>query len=51
MTAELVEEVFGLRCLVVPDPAAGTPQVVPLGRGTRNTSSGSRSSDPRNGHA
>lgn len=32
VTAELVEEVFGLRCLVVPDPAVGTPQVVPLGR-------------------
>ncbi|MCO1337393.1 iron-dicitrate transporter ATP-binding subunit [Kocuria polaris] len=32
ITAELVEEVFGLRCLVVPDPAAGTPQVIPLGR-------------------
>lgn len=32
VTARLVEEVFGLRCLVVPDPVAGTPQVVPLGR-------------------
>ncbi|MFC4068659.1 ABC transporter ATP-binding protein [Actinoplanes subglobosus] len=32
VTAELVEAVFGLRCLVVPDPVAGTPQVVPLGR-------------------
>lgn len=32
VTAELVEEVFGLRCLVVPDPVAGTPSVVPLGR-------------------
>ncbi|GAA1502615.1 ABC transporter ATP-binding protein [Nocardioides humi] len=32
VTVELVEEVFGLRCLVVPDPAAGSPQVVPLGR-------------------
>jgi iron complex transport system ATP-binding protein len=32
VTAELVEGVFGLRCLVVPDPAVGTPQVVPLGR-------------------
>lgn len=32
VTAELVEEVFGLRCIVVPDPVAGTPQVVPLGR-------------------
>ncbi len=32
VTAELVEHVFGLPCLVVPDPVAGTPQVVPLGR-------------------
>jgi iron complex transport system ATP-binding protein len=32
VTAELVEEVFGLRCLVVTDPVAGTPHVVPLGR-------------------
>lgn len=32
VTAELVKEVFGLRCLVVPDPVAGTPSVVPLGR-------------------
>lgn len=32
VTADLVEEVFGLRCLVVPDPVAGSPQVVPLGR-------------------
>jgi iron complex transport system ATP-binding protein len=32
VTAGLVEEVFGLRCLVVPDPVAGTPQVVPIGR-------------------
>ncbi|MFF5075427.1 ABC transporter ATP-binding protein [Actinoplanes sp. NPDC000266] len=35
VTAELVEKVFGLRCLVVPDPVAGTPQVVPLGRDRR----------------
>ncbi|MGO1183937.1 MAG: ABC transporter ATP-binding protein [Micrococcaceae bacterium] len=32
VTAELVEEVFGLKCVVVPDPVAGTPSVVPLGR-------------------
>ncbi|GAA1182413.1 ABC transporter ATP-binding protein [Nesterenkonia xinjiangensis] len=32
MTEALVEEVFGLRCRVLPDPVAGTPQVVPLGR-------------------
>ncbi|UUA04686.1 MULTISPECIES: ABC transporter ATP-binding protein [Streptomyces] len=32
VTAELVEEVFGLRCLVMRDPVSGSPQVVPLGR-------------------
>ncbi|WP_166354901.1 ABC transporter ATP-binding protein [Phytoactinopolyspora limicola] len=30
--AELVEEVFGLPCRVVPDPVTDTPMVVPLGR-------------------
>jgi iron complex transport system ATP-binding protein len=29
VTAGLVEEVFGLRCLVVPCPASGAPMVVP----------------------
>ncbi|MFI7611700.1 ABC transporter ATP-binding protein [Nonomuraea terrae] len=29
ITAELVEKVFGLSCVVVPDPVAGTPMVVP----------------------
>jgi iron complex transport system ATP-binding protein len=29
ITAELVEKVFGLSCVVVPDPVAGTPIVVP----------------------
>ncbi|CAM3439219.1 ABC transporter ATP-binding protein [Occultella aeris] len=32
VTAEMVEAVFGLKCLVVPDPVSGTPSVVPLGR-------------------
>ncbi|MGO1623377.1 ABC transporter ATP-binding protein, partial [Flaviflexus sp.] len=32
VTAELVEEVFGLKCLVVPDPISGTPSVVPRGK-------------------
>ncbi|WP_353649363.1 ABC transporter ATP-binding protein [Nakamurella sp. A5-74] len=32
VTAELVYEVFGLRCTVIPDPVAGTPLVIPLGR-------------------
>ncbi|WP_110589534.1 ABC transporter ATP-binding protein [Microbacterium suaedae] len=38
ITEELVEHVFGLRCRVVPDPVAGTPQVVPLGRERGRTS-------------
>jgi iron complex transport system ATP-binding protein len=32
MTAELVAEVFGLPCLVVPCPATGAPMVVPAAR-------------------
>lgn len=34
VTAELVREVFGLDCVVVPDPVAGSPLVVPLGTAT-----------------
>jgi iron complex transport system ATP-binding protein len=29
VTAELVDQVFGLRCLVVPCPASGAPMIVP----------------------
>ncbi|MEV1019601.1 ABC transporter ATP-binding protein [Streptomyces sp. NPDC050264] len=32
VTESLVEEVFGLRSTVVPDPASGTPLIVPMGR-------------------
>ncbi|EWC62179.1 ABC-type Fe3+-siderophore transport system, ATPase component [Actinokineospora spheciospongiae] len=32
VTAELVEDVFGLRCEVIPDPLSGTPLIVPFGR-------------------
>jgi len=32
VTAELVEEVFGLPCVVVPDPITGTPSITPVGR-------------------
>ena len=32
VTAELVHDVFGLDCHVVPDPVSGTPLVVPLSR-------------------
>ncbi|GAA3751626.1 ABC transporter ATP-binding protein [Salinactinospora qingdaonensis] len=32
ITAELVEEVFGLPCRIIPDPETGTPLVVPADR-------------------
>jgi iron complex transport system ATP-binding protein len=31
VTAELVEEVFGLPCLVIDDPVSHTPLIVPRG--------------------
>ncbi|MFJ3882125.1 ABC transporter ATP-binding protein [Streptomyces sp. NPDC090077] len=35
VTAELVEEVFGVRCQIIDDPETGTPLVVPAGRRAR----------------
>lgn len=32
ITAAMVEDVFGLRCMVGEDPVSGTPMVVPMGR-------------------
>ncbi len=32
MTEEMVQEVFGLACRIVPDPVVGTPLCLPLGR-------------------
>ncbi|MBD2607337.1 ABC transporter ATP-binding protein [Scytonema hofmannii FACHB-248] len=32
MTEEMVREVFGLECRIVPDPVSGTPMCVPIGR-------------------
>ncbi|MFC1413629.1 ABC transporter ATP-binding protein [Streptacidiphilus sp. N1-12] len=32
ITAEAVEDVFGLRCRVIQDPVSGTPLVIPIGR-------------------
>ncbi len=37
LTAELVEAVFQVPCLVVPDPETGTPMVVPRARSRRPT--------------
>jgi iron complex transport system ATP-binding protein len=33
ITAELIQEVFGLRCRVIDDPETGTPLVIPARRG------------------
>lgn len=43
VTAELVEEVFGLPCVVVPDPVTGTPSVTPIGRARDRRPGGSPS--------
>jgi ABC-type cobalamin/Fe3+-siderophores transport system ATPase subunit len=43
VTAELVEEVFGLPCVVVPDPVTGTPSVTPIGRARARRTGGSAS--------
>lgn len=32
VTAQLIEKIYGLRCMIIDDPVAGTPLVVPLGR-------------------
>jgi ferric enterobactin transport system ATP-binding protein len=32
VTAELIERIYGMRCLIIEDPVAGTPLVVPLGK-------------------
>lgn len=32
ITADLVEHVFGLRCVVIPDPESGSPLVIPRAR-------------------
>ncbi|MEW2504125.1 ABC transporter ATP-binding protein [Amycolatopsis sp. NPDC047767] len=32
LTAELVEDVFGMPCRIIADPVSGTPMVVPIGR-------------------
>lgn len=37
ITEEVVHDVFGLHVKIIPDPVAGTPMVVPLGRHTTRT--------------
>ncbi len=43
VTEDLVREVFGLDCRVVPDPVTGTPMVVPVGRRGRRAAAASSS--------
>jgi iron complex transport system ATP-binding protein len=31
VTPELIERIYGMRCMIIDDPVAGTPLVVPLG--------------------
>ena len=33
VSVELIAEVYGLACVIIDDPVAGTPMIVPLGRG------------------
>ncbi|WP_181725099.1 ABC transporter ATP-binding protein [Nocardia gipuzkoensis] len=40
LDADLVREVFGVDCRVIPDPETGTPLVVPRGRTARHISAG-----------
>ena len=35
VSAELIEQVYGLKCMIIEDPVAGTPLVVPLERSGR----------------
>jgi iron complex transport system ATP-binding protein len=44
VTEEMVTEVFGMPCQVVPDPVSGTPMVVPIGRHHTSSSTFSRTS-------
>ncbi|WP_018157710.1 ABC transporter ATP-binding protein [Demetria terragena] len=36
VTAEVVEQIFGVPCHIVPDPVSGSPMVVPIGRHYRD---------------
>ena len=33
VTPDLIEQIYGMRCMIIDDPVAGTPLVVPLGQG------------------
>ncbi len=33
VTPDLIEQIYGMRCMIIDDPVAGTPLVIPLGKG------------------
>ncbi len=45
VTAEMVEQTFGLACRVIPDPETGTPLIVPVDRAARKARSRKSSPD------
>ncbi len=45
VTAEMVEQTFGLACRVIPDPETGTPLIVPVDRAARKARSRKGSPD------
>ncbi|MCP2252851.1 iron complex transport system ATP-binding protein [Prauserella aidingensis] len=47
VTADLVEDVFGLSCRVIDDPETGTPMIVPAARTTRSESAAREGLEPR----
>lgn len=46
VTEQLIESVFGLACVIVPDPVTGTPMIVPRGRHTTRQDTGASASVP-----
>ncbi|MBL7520058.1 ABC transporter ATP-binding protein [Frankia sp. CNm7] len=46
VTEQLVEDVFGMRCQVVPDPVSATPMIVPIGRYHASGTGHTAHSDP-----
>jgi iron complex transport system ATP-binding protein len=51
ITEQIVEDVFGLAVRIVPDPVAGTPMVVPIGRHTTRETTPSAVQDTVRGAA
>lgn len=46
VTREMVRAVFGIECQVIPDPVAGTPLIIPIGRAGKRATNGSAPAQP-----